>query len=181
MKIKFYSLFAVFVVFLLFGCASTSTILSKTREINVPELDGKIYISAIQYAGKSVQLTQNKFVKVNEDTKRLAILSFQIQNVKRKKIYDFSSIVLLDDDTRISPDAIKYFRGNTSIGMDWGVGTKSLFSNSLTMVRNRKGKYTVNLIYAVDTDKLINKADFFGQIIEFEKETVRMNVIDKFH
>jgi hypothetical protein len=171
-----------FIVFtVLAGCASApSATLSKTRELTIPELDGKVYISAIQYGGKSVNLTQTQYVYIRGDEKRVAILSIQIQNVIRKKEYDLSPIVLLDGDTRIEPEGIKYFRGNSALGMDWGVKVKSPLS-PLTMKVKGRGPYTVNLIYAVDVGKTITQADLFGQVVEFDSDMVSLNVIDRFN
>jgi hypothetical protein len=167
-----------FVCSVILSCVSIppSAALSMTREILVPELDGVVYISAISHLGKSVSLTRDNNIKVRDDTKRIAILSFQIQNVKRKKVYQFSPIFLLDGDVRILPDAVKYFRGNSVIGVDWGVGTRNILNNSLTMSRKRNGKYTVNLIYVIDENKIITRAEFFGQIIEFNPELVNLSV-----
>jgi hypothetical protein len=88
------SFFVVFAV--LSGCASVpSTTLSKTRVLTIPELDGTVYVSAIQYGDKVVYLSQKDYVRVTNDTKRIAILSIQIQNTIAKKEYDLSPIVLL--------------------------------------------------------------------------------------
>jgi hypothetical protein len=171
--------FIVFIV--LAGCASApSATLSKTRELTVPELDGKVYISAIQYEGRSVNLTQTQSVYVMGAGKRIAILSIQIQNPIRKKEYDLSHIVLLDGDTRIEPNGIKYFKGNFAFGADWGASVKS-FLNPVTMKVKGRGPYTVNLLYAVDVGKTITQADLFGQVVEFNSDMVSLNVIDRFN
>jgi ABC-type uncharacterized transport system substrate-binding protein len=71
----------------LLGCVTAlapSTALSKTREIIVPELDGKVLISGIQYAGNSVELSDTKNISVkNKDEKRIAVFSIQLQNAKK--------------------------------------------------------------------------------------------------
>jgi hypothetical protein len=178
--------FIVFTVIL--GCASAppSTSLSKTRELTIPELDGKVYISGIQYAGRSIKLSQSEYVYVKGAGKRIAILSIQIQNTIRKKEYNLSHIVLLDGDTRIEPEGIRYFSGNSAVGAEWfgvdlGVSLKSPLGYPLTMKGKRRGPYTVNLIYAVDIDKTISQADLFGQVIEFNSDMVSWNVIDRFN
>ena len=182
------SLFLFLIVFLVYGtllgCASvtSSATLSKTREIIVPELDGKVLVSAIQYAGKNVVLTQSHSISVKDDTKRIAILSIQIQNTIKNKAYELVPIVLLDGDKKIIPDAVKYFSGNSVIASDWGVESREVFfKNSLKMKGGRGGKYTVNLIYAIDVDKEITKAEIYGQVIEFDTEKVKLDVIDKFN
>jgi hypothetical protein len=176
------------IVFFVYGpllsCTSVtpSATLSKTREILVPELDGKVLVSAIQYAGKNVLLTQSHSISVKDDTKRIAILSIQIQNTKKNKAYELVPIVLLDDDKKIFPDAVKYFSGNSAIASDWGVESREVFfRNSLKMKGSRGGKYTVNLIYAINVDKEITKAEIYGQIIEFDTEKIKLDVIDKFN
>ena len=165
----------------LLGCVSApSTSLSKTREITVPELDGTVYISAIQYAGKAVGLSRTEYVSVRDDTKMIVILAIQIRNTVRKKEYDLSPIVLLDGDTRIEAETVKYFSGNSVFAADWGVRSKSLFG-PLTMSGKRGGPYTVNLIYPVDSDATITKAEVFGQVVEFDADLVSLDVIDRFN
>ncbi|MCL2800344.1 MAG: hypothetical protein FWD28_01115 [Treponema sp.] len=167
-------------LFLFLSCASTAAVLSKTREIFVPELDGPVYVSAIQYAGKSMKLSQSHYINVRDESKRLAILSIQVQNMVRGKVYNFAPIVLLDGDIKITPDALKYFKGNSAFGFDWGIESRNFLNNTLTM-SGSGGKYTVNLIYAVGDDSSITRADIFGQIVEFDPELVKLNVIDTFH
>jgi hypothetical protein len=155
-----------FVYGTLLSCVSApSAILSKTREIIVPELGGEVLISAIQYAGKSLALTQGHSISIKDDTKRIAIFSIQIQNTIKNKTYRLTPIVLLDGDKRIFPEAVKYFSGDTVFGSDWGV--ESRYMSSLTMKGSRGGKYTVALLYAIDDDKEITKAEIYGQVIEF--------------
>jgi hypothetical protein len=168
----------------LLGCASKSpsTTLSKTREITVPELDGKVLVSAIQYAGKTVFLSSRDSISIKDDTKRIAIFSIQIQNAKKNKSYELAPIVLLDGDKKIFPDAVKYFRGNSGfILLDWDIKSREVFFHSLKMKGSRGGKYTVDLLYAIDIDKEITKAEIYGQLIEFDTEKVKLNVIDKFN
>jgi hypothetical protein len=171
-----------FIVFtILSGCASVpSATLSKTRELTVPELDGTVYVSAIQYGDKVVHLTQRDYVRVTSDAKRIAILSIQIQNTIAKKEYDLSPIVLLDGDTRIEAEGVKYFSGNSVFAADWGVRSRSLLT-PVTMSGRRGGPYTVNLIYVVDIDKTIIQAELFGQVVEFDSDLVSLNVIDRFN
>jgi hypothetical protein len=172
-------LFIVFAVLL--GCASVpSTALSKTRELTIPELDGTVYISGIQYGDNIVSLTSTTYVSVANDSKRIAILSIQIKNTIAKKEYNLSPIVLLDGDTRIEADGLKYFSGNSVLAADWGVKERS-FLNPLTIKGKRRGPYTVNLIYVIDVDKTITQAELFGQIVEFNSDLVALDVIDKFH
>jgi len=171
----------LFISFIFSGCESLSpAVLSITREIFVPELDGAVYISAIQDAGKSVQLTQSQHVTVYDDTKKIAVLSIQVQNMTSRKAYDFSPVVLLDNDLRILPDHIKYFQGDSAFGFSGGVESRNILNNKLTMSGNG-GKYTINLIYAVKNESNITRAEVYGQIIEFNSDQVLLNVIDKFN
>jgi hypothetical protein len=169
-----------FICSIFLSCASSPAILSKTREIFVSELDGAVLISAIQDAGKSTALTGTQHIRVTDDKKRLAILSIQIQSTIKEKVYELSPIVLLDGDIKILPDAVKYFSGNSALGVNWGINSRNIITNTLTM-SGKGGKYTANLIYVVDVDSEITRAEIFGQVIEFDPEQVKLDVLDKFH
>jgi hypothetical protein len=172
---------------MLLSCASApSTALSKKREITVPELEGKVIISAIQYAGESVYLSKTKYISVKDDNKkRIAILSIQIRNTKKNKVYELAPIVLLDENKKIFPDAVKYFNGNSDSGFASDIGIESRKNDSildsLPMKAKCGGKYTVNLIYAIDVDRDITRAGIYGQVIEFNTKKVRLDVIGRFH
>jgi hypothetical protein len=171
-----------FIVFMvLMGCVSgPSAALSKTRELTVPELGGKVCISAIKYEGKTVFLNRTQYVQVTNNAKRIAILSIQMQNPTPKKEYNLSPIVLLDGDKRIEPDAVKYFIGNFAFLTLVGVKSKT-FLAPMTIKINWKGPYTINLIYAIDVDKTITRAELFGQVVEFNTDMVYLNVINRFN
>ena len=184
----FRGIVVLFCAAMVIGCATKPSIpsatLSKTRSIQVPELDGEVSISAIKYFDDRITLivtaAQTHYVRTHDPNKKLVVLSTQIKDAKSNKEYNLNSIVLLDEEKQILPDALQYFRGNTVTGITWGVVERNSRQGLLFNVK-RDGTYTINLIYAVDKDSIITKANIFGHIVEFETDMVDLDVINRFN
>ena len=176
-------MFGLVMLLLFFGCGTIPSALSKTRELSVNELDGVVLVSAIQERGSRVQVSRDYYATVINPETKFVILAVQLQNVVANKEYDLANIVLLDGEKRILPGMIKYFSGNTAfgVGTNWGIPELTLFGTLPFKVR-RGGRYTVNLLYVVDKDSVITRANIFGTVVEFDlNNTVSHNLMDKFY
>ena len=174
---RFVWLLGFFLLIVLLGaCKTLPTALSAERQVYIPEIDTDVIVSKIQYDLPRFSRSDNPnplgpfSYKPSEKGKCLAVLSIQIQNVRRNERIDFYGITVENDTAVHHPVAAKYFENNFQIGTNWTfLETKN---EKLGFNDMSDGVRSVLLLYECSPGQRFDKVNFYGiKTVKLESET----------
>lgn len=161
---------------LLGACKTLPTALSRERQVYIPEVDMDIIVSKIQYDLSRFNRLDNPnplgpfSYKPSEKGKCLAVLSIQIQNVRRNERIDFYDITVENDSAVHHPVAAKYFENDFQIGTNWTFLEAKNENFGFTDMSD--GVRSVFLLYECSPGERFARVNFYGiKTVELESET----------
>ncbi|MGI5173054.1 hypothetical protein H0R92_05550 [Treponema sp. OMZ 840] len=149
------------------GCASIPTALPKERSVEVPELDGMVKISDIQYERAVFVLSQDQYYTLRGSDKKFVIFFMQPQKIKASKTYDFYNITLENDTTTVHPIIFKYVKAGTLMTLDLGHVVE--VANTLPHQFSSSVPYTVVLGFPAVPGERFTRINFYGKIVEIDE------------
>lgn len=167
-SIKSFSIVAFVLTVLLTGCTSVYGI--PEVDAFTSEADGEIRIISIEYGVEEFDLTDGslgaKWYLTTEKfpDKRFTVVELRLRNTEEDKVYDFSDVVLKNDELTVLPISVKYERT---------VFSSSNFSGSFRPREIKIPKsmfdYRLYLIYVNPIDTRYNLLDYRGKEIKIIK------------
>jgi hypothetical protein len=153
----------------IFGCQSVETVKPGDRQVDVPELGGKVNIISLEYDFTRFPVDKIGYYEPKDGEQLLAVFTIQAERIDRKVLYDFYNITLNIGDRKVHPQIVRYFRGDENADPQGGYqATKK----EMTVVKFKEsGSYKILLAY------LQGEEDVFESVTFFDGRTVPFNIV----